>query len=274
MVTVLMLSLCACNQSSGDKAERKSEKQSVTQTDTITLEHIVVDDSYRDSDNSPRRAVYAFFSINAESENIQFDSKYMDITINEKNKYSSEILPGSLCEYAPNYYYGGYIEDAYVGESKKLVATFLIPEGDLKPGKKIEFADSQLEDIDELLVYTDDIVHVNGDDEACKIADPDGYAEIQKKYEEASPEVTAQVQSMITDCYWEAYVNPSWYRVEFTAPNNFCVITSISENGGTYSVRNGYIFCTYDSNGTTIEIPYEITPEGVTMDLGEAFRIN
>jgi len=271
LVLTIVLSLCACG--NVDNAVTQVEEKATTQTENLTLEQIVVDDSYRDKDNSPRRAVYAFFTLNPKSKNIDFDSK-IDITINEANTYTSEVLPGSMCKYAPNYYYGGYIETAYVGEEKKFVATFLIPEGDLASGKQITFADSGIEEINKIKISTDEIIHVNGDEEACKKADPEGYAEMQKKYEEASPELTAQVQSLINDRYWEAYVNPSWYRVEFTAPNNFSVETTFGTNGGTYSVRNGYIFCTYDSNGETIEIPYEIEEQGVTMDLAETFRIN
>ena len=92
--------------------------------------------------------------------------------------------------------------------------------------------------------------------------------------EEAPAEVQEQVSSLINGRYWEAYVNPTSYRVEFTEPNNFVVKTSFGSNGGTYSVRNGYIFCTYSTNNATIKIPYEIMEQGVSMDLGETFRSN
>lgn len=261
------LSLCSC-----DSAPKEPEV--IKETDGLVLENLVVDDSYRDSDNSPRRAVYAFFTINANLKNIEFDSKYMDIIINETNTYTSEVLPGALCAFAPNYLYTGYIETAYIGESKNLVATFLIPEGDLVAGRQIKFNDSQIEGISNLCMFTDDIIHVNGDAEACKVADPEGYAETAKKYEEASPEMTEKVRTLINGRYWEGYVNPTWYRVEFASPNNFSVTTSLGTNSGTYSVRNGYIFCTYKSNGNTIKIPYEIKEQGVTMDLAETFRIS
>ena len=62
--------------------------------------------------------------------------------------------------------------------------------------------------------------------------------------------------------------------MEFWAENNFEVRTSIGiKNQGTYSVRNDYIFCTYDSNGTTVKIPYEIVDGDVSMDLVEAFDV-
>ncbi len=271
LTVALSASICSCGNVSKNENEPKNA-EAIKQTETITLDNIVVDDSYREKDNSPIRAVYAFFTVTSNSENIKFDSK-IDVTINETNTYNAEVLRNTLCAYAPNYYYSGYLETAYVGESKKLATTFLIPEGDLTAGKKITFSDSGIEDMNKLVVFTDDIVHVNGDDEACKVVDAKGYEEIKKKDEEASPELTQQVQSLINGRYWKAYVNPSWYNIEFSAPNNFILKTDLGENGGTYSVRNGYIFCTYDSNGVTVKIPYEIKEQGVSMDLAEAFSI-
>ena len=56
--------------------------------------------------------------------------------------------------------------------------------------------------------------------------------------------------------------------------NSFEVRTSVGiTNQGTYSVRNGYIFCTYASNGNTIRIPYEIVNGDVEMDVTEAFDV-
>ncbi len=270
LTVITLVSLCACNASPKDKGPK-----TVKETKNLKLEQIIVDDSYRDSDDSPRRALYAFFTINAQSENIEFDSKYMDLTINETNTYSSEVLPGTLCKYVPSFCYSGYIETAYVGETKKLVTTFLVPEGDLVAGRKITFADTQIAEISELVLSTDDIVRVDSQEKVGELADPEGYLEIQKKYEEASPELAEKVVGLITNRYWEAYVNPTWYKVKFLEPYRFVLETTLGENGGSYSVRNGYIFCTYDSNGVTVEIPYEIVEgQGVKMDLGEAFRIN
>lgn len=259
---VLILTISACG------SEKSSNK-----TEHLTLDCLIADDSYESSDGS-KQALYAFFTVNAGTENMEMDSKYMEMIVNESNTYTSEIIPSTFCKFAPNYYYGGYIEHVYVGESKKLVATFLVPSGDLEKGKKITFADSQLPEISELTASTNDIIHTDTDEEVCKIADPEGYAVIREKYNEASAEVTEQVKSLLNDRYWEAYVNPISYRVTFTAPNNFSVATRFGENGGTYFVRNGYIVCTYESNGGTVEIPYEIKEQGAELDLGEAFRIN
>lgn len=260
-VAVFCLSLCACGNT-----------KTVKQTENLILEQLIVDDTYSDKDNSSRRALYAFFSLNPNA-NIKFDCQ-MDLMVDDINTYHSELLPSTLCTYAPNYYYSKYLEDAYVGDTQKFVVTFLVPEGDLTTGKQLKFSDSEIEEIGDIIVFTDDITHVNGDDEAAKLADPDGYAEIMNKFEDAPFDVQENVASLINGRYWQAYVNPTTYTVEFDAPNNFVVKTAFGSNGGTYSVKNGYIFCTYSSNNTTIKIPYEITEQGVYMDLAETFRIN
>ncbi len=271
LAILMVCTFCACGD---EKAVEPEKPKTVTSTENFKLDGLYVDDSYRDSDNSPRRALYMFFTIDAKSQNIDIDSKYMDITIGDTNTYSSEVIPSKFCTYAPNIYYGGYIENVYVGESKKVATVFLVPEGDLVEGKDITIKDSQIPGIEEVRFSTSDIVHLEGDESICEQVDPEGCAEIREKFEPASAEVEAQVKNLINGYYWEAYVNPTWYEVEFSAPNNFVVKTSLGENGGTYSVRKGYIFCTYSSNGVTVEIPYEIVSGDVQLDLGEAFAIN
>ena len=93
-------------------------------------------------------------------------------------------------------------------------------------------------------------------------------------FDEADAETTKLVKSQINGFYWWCYVNYTTYEVEFWSENNFEVRSSLGvTNQGTYSVRNGYIFCTYYSNGTTIRIPYEIVNGDVEMDLADAFDV-
>lgn len=271
IIVVIVLALFLSPSENNDD-ENKDLKSEIKQTDTVTLDAVVVNDSYRDKDNSSLRAVYAFFTIKPES-NIKFTSKF-DAIVNTTNTYMSEVLPLSLCKYAPNYCYSGYLKNGYVGETNKMVATFLIPEGDLTEGKKIRFSDDHIEDLNELSISTDSIIHVNSDKEACKIADPEGCAEREKAYADATAERAKEVKSLINGYYWECYVNSTSYKVEFSAPNTFVVTTSIVENSGSYSVKNNYIFCTYDSNGRTIEIPYELENGDISIDLVEAFDMN
>lgn len=274
IIVVIVLALFLTpSKSDNDKGKSDVEVSSETkQTDTVTLDAIVVDDSYRDKDNSSRRAVYAFFTIKPDS-NIQFSSKF-NATVDETNTYTAEVLPSSLCKYAPNYYYSKYIEDGYVGETKKMVATFLIPEGDLTSGKEIKFSNNNIEDMKELAVSTDSITHVNSDKEACKIADPEGCVEREKAFADAPSERVKEVEALINGYYWQCYVNSTKYKVEFSEPNTFVVTTGFGENGGSYSIKNDYIFCTYDSNGVTIEIPYELKNGDISIALDDAFDIN
>lgn len=89
-----------------------------------------------------------------------------------------------------------------------------------------------------------------------------------------TPKKTNLVKSLINGYYWWCYVNSTKYEVEFYKPDIFEVRTSIGiTNRGKYSVRNGFIFCTYDSNGVTIKIPYEIVNGDVEMNLVEAFDV-
>ena len=83
------------------------------------------------------------------------------------------------------------------------------------------------------------------------------------------------VKNQINVYYWTCYVNSTTYELEFWADNNFEVRTSLgTSNSGTYSVRNGYIFCTYPDTGFTVEVPYEITDEGFDLDIIAAFDVN
>ena len=62
--------------------------------------------------------------------------------------------------------------------------------------------------------------------------------------------------------------------MEFWAKDNFEVRTSLGTSStGTYSVRNGYIFCTYPDTGYTVEVPYEIVGGEIDLDIIGAFDV-
>ncbi len=82
------------------------------------------------------------------------------------------------------------------------------------------------------------------------------------------------MKELINGYYWQFYVNSTAYELEFWAENNFEVRTSLgTSNSGTYSVRNGYLFCTYPDTGYTIEIPYEFADGDISLDLTDAFDV-
>lgn len=282
----MCMSICACG-SSNEKSEEVSavvesevvesevveeEPEYVMNNEYITVNAVAVNDSYRDEDESPLRTVYLFYTINAKDSNLEIDSKYTTMTVADNNSYDSEFIPG-LCDYATSYYYSSYIEDVYTGESLDVVATFKIPTGDLEAGKKITISDDQIPEVDSIYFRTDDIQHFDSDEAIAQAIDPAGYNEAMKNREEADAQRSSEVKNLVNGYQWSFYVNNTSYTIEFWADNNFELRTAFGTNGGTYSVRNGYIFCTYDSNGAVVEIPYVIENGDISLDVTTAFDV-
>ena len=280
LILTLSLSCFACGNSTSDKEEstkkekeeNAKEEKTVMKNDYIDIAGICVNDSYQDEDGSPLKMVYLFYTLNANDSNLEIDSTYTKLTIGGKNTYESAHYPGT-CKYASNYYYSSYIEDVYTGTSLKVVATFKIPEGDLAAGKSITLSDSQIPNLEDIRFATDDIQHFNSDEDIVKTFDPEAYdAEMQKR-EEADAATQQQVKNMINGYYWSFYVNSTAYQFEFIADNNFEIRTAFGTNTGTYTVRKGYIFCTYPSNGYVVEVPYTIENGEIKMDFVSAFDV-
>lgn len=247
----------------------------VMETAHMKINGFCVDDSYRDKDNSPLRMVYLFYTFTATDENLEIDSKYTTLRINEKNEYTSDHYASfaSAAKYMPNYLYTSYIQKVYLGTSVNVTATFMIPEGDLTPGRSLSLSDTQNPDAEKISFTTDVLQHFNSGEEIAKAFDPEGYETVLTALEEADAQTTAQVKTLINGYFWWCYVNNTKYEVEFYADQNFEVRTSLgTSNSGTYSVRKGYLVCTY-SNGLSIEIPYEIKNGDVEMDLLAAFDV-
>ena len=281
----LMLSLCACGGSSTtDQADTSGSSSAntpaaptkVSETDYMKIHGICVDDSYVDDDSPVLKMVYLFYTLTANESNLKIDSKYTDMIINGTNTYESDNFAdsASACKYTSSYYYSSYIEDVYLGSSIKVIATFKVPEGDLVPGKAITFSDTQIPGIDAILMSTDDIQHFSSAEKIAEAMDPAGYAAEMKARETAPTSTATAVKNAINGYYWSFYVNSTSYEVEFWAPNNFEVRTAFGSNQGTYSVKNGYIFCTYPSNGYTIEIPYTLSNGQIDLDIVDAFDVH
>lgn len=240
------------------------------------LKAICADDSYRDEDNSPLRTVYLFYTITAEDENLEIDSKGTRLTINGKNEYTSSSSLAAK-KWIKNYYNSSYIENVYIGSSLDVMTVFKIPEGDLNSGKTITLKDSQIPGVEHVSLSTDDIIHFNSLEEIAADVDLDGYTEMCKLREDADTELTQRVREAVTNRYYTCYVNNIWYRVEFHPGDQFKVITEFSklaDNSGSYSVKKGYIFCT-NGLGYVIEIPYHFQDDGlIWLDTDEAFDVN
>lgn len=229
----------------------------------MTIDSVWVDDSYQDEDSSSLKMVYLFYTLEASDSNLKIDSKYTQMIING-NMYESDHFAdkAAVCKYTPNYYYGSYIRDVYVGESKKVVATFKIPEGDLEGGKEVKLQDSQIPGIDSITLYTDEFQHATASEEMAAMIDPEGFEAEMHAREEADSDTVKKVKKCLNGYYWTFYVNSTSYKVEFWEKNNFAVTTAFGTNEGTYSVRNGYVFCTYPDTGYTVEIPYSFDEAG------------
>ena len=240
----------------------------------MTINGICVDDSYQDKDGKPLKLLYLFYTITADDTNLEIDSKYTNMYIGN-NSYSSDHYAdvASACKYTRNYYYGSYIKDVYVGESMNVVATFYIPEGELTESKTVTLEDHQIPGIHAVSFDTSDVVYYADGEEIAMAMDPEGYEVSMYEREEADAATTKQVQKLLNGKYWSFYVNNLAYKLSFTSPNKFTVTTAYSNSSGTYSVRNGYIFCTYPNNGYTVEIPYEIVDGKMDLDTIAGFDV-
>ena len=293
---LLVLSLCACaggttpTPATAPTEEPKqtavpttatepveTEPPIVTATNHITINGICVDDSYVDSDSKPLKMVYLLYTLTATGEKLKIDSKYTKLTIAETNSYESDHYASTAAasEFMPNYLYTSYITDVYVGESKNVMATFYVPEGDLAEGKIITVSDSQLPDPELLRFTTDEIVHYAGPEEIAQEYDAEGYANYLYLLEEADADTVKKVNEEIVGYEWWCYVNNTKYTVGFQKNNGFYVKTSLGiNNSGTYSVRNGYLVCTYSNSDNSIKIPYTFKEDGkFSLDLVEAFDV-
>ena len=284
---ILALSLCACGSSTSaetqaPEAEQTTEAPTEATEETepatsqyMSIDAICVDSSYQDDDGTPLRMVYLYYTLTATDANLKIDSVYTTMTIGA-NTYTAENYAdaAAACDYTPNYYYSRYIEDVYVGTSLKVVATFKIPEGDLTAGKTISLSDTQIPDAELVALTTDEIQFFDSHLELAEAMDPEGYAAEILAREPADADTAKQVKSLINGYYWSFYVNSLSYEIEFWADNNFEVRTAYSSNSGTYTVQNGYIFCTYPDTGYTIEIPWAFADGDVDLDVVAAFDVN
>ena len=269
LLITLTLSLAACGST-------PIGNQTVSQNDNITVDGLYVDTSYEDSENSALKMVYAFLTINATDTNLSVDCKYTKLNIGENNSYESDFYKGS-CKYMPNYYYSSFVEDVSVGTELKLAMTFKVPQADLEGSKTITFSDTSIP-FDGIKMNTDDVVSCSSIEEIGQQADADGCEMIAEKFAAADQATINRVKSQLNGYYWSFSCPVGTtlisYELEFSAPNSFEIRSMSLTNYGTYEITNGYILCTYPSNNTTIEIPYEFTSNGdLSLDCVKAFSI-
>lgn len=280
LVLVFAMSLCACGAKTegnkeGGKDNAETAESAVMSNENVTVEGIYVDSSYTDDDDSSIKMVYVFLNVKATDTNLDIDSSYTKLTINDANTYESTFYKGA-CDFAPSYYYSSFIEDVYVGNEAKLALTFKVPEGDLTGGKAIKLEDTSIP-FEDISFTTDEIVFCDSPENVGEQADPAGYAEAADKYLPADAETEAMVKEQINGYYWEFYVSAGTMvqrqEIEFFAPNEFEVRSSFGANGGTYEITKGYIRVTYSTNNETYNIPYEFVDGEISLDCNAAFSI-
>ncbi|MDO4280900.1 MAG: hypothetical protein Q4C56_04660 [Peptococcaceae bacterium] len=288
LAVLLVIGMISCGSANPDKSvddrsntSVKETEMETTETETVTLDGIAVDDSYVDDeeDASSLKRVYLFLTLHPENENLSVSSVGVEMTIDDNNTYSTEHhFNDDVCKLAHSYYYSSYLEDVYMGDTKKLLVVFEVPEADLEKGRSLSFYDSSVPTMDELSISTDDIQHFETAEALVQAMDPDGYAVEQDARTDADAETTALVKSLINGYQWSFYINTVSYELEFWEDNNFELRATIGSsspepNQGTYAVKKGYIFCTYPSNNYTVEIPYTLEDGDIDLDVTTAFDV-
>lgn len=275
LVLVLCFSLCACGGSKADADDADEEEddapKSVLKTDTVSIDLLAVDDSYRDKDESPIRMVYVFYTLTPQDENMRISTNTHHMKINDANDYGAEHFPGAT-DMVPSYYNGDYIKDVYVGSEMKVCATFKVPEGDLAAGKSVSLSYDEVPDLAELKFTTDDFKHFDSMEALAAEADPEGLAAWNEGHEPADEDTIDRVKAAVNGYQWDFYVNSTSYQLEFFDPNQFELRALGMANGGTYEVLKGYVVLKYD-NGNTVEIPYTWGADDIDLDVIEGFDV-
>ena len=252
--------------------EAPGDPSTVTETSTVTIDGLYVNDAYVNEENDQLKLLYLLYTLHPEDENLEISSAGTTLTINDKNEYQSERHMGA-CTYMASYYYSDFIEHVYMGEELKVAETFEVPAADLEAGRSITIENYHVEDFAEVLLSTDDIVHCESAEALAQTADPDGYAEAQRLREPADEATAATVSNAINGYYWSFFTNNTSYRIEFYAPNNYTLSTMGIETTGTYQVTNGFVICTNGTTGAVNELPYTLNGTSVELDPATGFSV-
>lgn len=249
-----------------------SSSSDAVDNEYFSLDAFCVDDSFQSSTSDSLRQVYLFFTVSAKEENLEVDSRYMYLKINDTNEYESVITTTNKRLFQ-SYYHSQHIEDLYLGDSIKILTIFQIPEADLAAGRSVALRDSQIPEIGEIKFSTDILQHFDSPEAMAESIDPEGYEKLQYMREEADEETLEEVKSCI-----------AYGREYFTSTQGFTFGLILYKDNtckvkiypisweGTYSIRNGFIFCTADSDpDKTLEVPYEVKDGLVYMDLASCF---
>ena len=249
------------------------EPEPVTSTDVVTIDGMYLDESFVDEEDEDLRRVYLLYTLHPEEENLEADSVYTELTINDTNTYESEHYPGA-CDWMGSYYYSSYIEDVTLGDELRVATVFEIPAADLEEGRTITLSDYQTPTIGEIELFTDDIVSCENPEAVAQEADPEGYEREQGLRAPVDAATADRVRNAINGWEWYAYVGSFSYRTQFSAGDRFVSIINGAQVEGSYQVMNGYILLTNDSNGYQIWVPYSWDEEGkINVDIASGYSV-
>lgn len=292
LVLATCISLCACGGSEEKQPEPATTEAPVettapptettipapvfiTETDHCILDGIYVDTSFVDESNPSMKMVYVCFTAQTNDKNLDISSKLCKLTFESGNTYSSETFSKASGKYLSSYYYDNSIAHVYIGESKKVLVTFMVPEGEFKVSSNMTIAPYGMPDDEKLFVSVEDVLFCDSVDVLAQTADAEGYAAELLKHEPADEETITKVKAAINGYKWNFFVNSTAYEIEFYSPNKFELrVKSFGvTNGGTYEILNGYVVCTYDSNGSVVEIPFSWGTNDIDLDVITAFEV-
>ena len=249
-----------------------TEGGEVTQTDYVKIEGIYVDNSYLNIQNM--RLVYVFTDMFTNAENLEVHSGGSELIINDTNSYTSWAYD-EKAKSIDSYYYALELTPLYIGNSKKVLLTFLVPPAELEANRSITMKLDGIPDTDKIKMSTNDIIFCSSEDEIAQKADPEGYAKLQPADAEATEKVRQAINGKGFDVtgngaavYRFAFKNPDKFETQSTDGTRF--------NGGTYTVEAGYLACKYDAmvdmsgnkvgEGTTTRIPWKWGNDGIELN--------
>lgn len=241
-----------------------------TETNYLHVDGLYVDTAYQDPAGGDPLMVYLFYTVFTPDQTLSVDSRSTVLTIDGEGSFSAAHYPGQ-CDFMASYYYSSYLEDVYVGAPLAVVETFLIPRSALEEGKSISLANQRIPEMDQLTLFTDDLIPCQGAAAVAQAADPTGYGRIVALHAPASAEATAQVQAAVNNLSWSCYLDSNAYQVTFSAPDGFAISTPLERYRGTYVVEEGFLVC-QNPRGDAVEIPYAWEDDGsLSLDLLAAF---
>ncbi len=285
LLACMLFSFAACGGKTADEPKETDpvteatvpEEKEVLETDHIKIEGLYLDNGYTDKDNDSMKLLYVFYTVSTNDTNLKVCSKNSKITIEDTNTYSSEKYEVAS-KWIKNYYYSDYIEDVYMGNELKMLATFKMPVAELAAGRNITFSLYGVEDSANLKLTTDLIQTFDSAEAIAEKADPTGYAEIQDMYLPADDETESKVKKALNGYYWSFYVNSTSYRLEFFSPNKFEIrVPALNHKaGGTYEVKKGFICITYTGKDEpAVDIPYNWGDDGdIELHCTDAFDVH